>query len=702
MFQEPDYRENLSLMLSQVLDDIGVNESIVIRRRRMNMLTETMNYITNRLINQNLTVYYLGSQSEGTTTIGLHSDSDILICDYGYNIIQDWSEWEHCKTNYLMIQDENTTPGYCFLQLLRHDEPFPATVIPDRHHITDRSGRILLKNTKSNGIIPGSVDHGPSNAIQGQPGIVDKDHVLAYPCKSWPQSASCWLERQGIGRWPTQDMRRYAASTGCFVVATGSKVGVYPELEWRISTSLAERCLMSNLNITQIRCYVLLKIILKSFLNPQAEINISSFMCKTVLLHCIENTEQSIWKNNNLFTCLTYCLLELHACVQNDCCSHFIVQENNLMAGQFTAEKKHDLLKYITELIQSDGNGLLIIDIDDLGQRLQVKLNMVPHGGYNFQSLLEIHKNLMIQTYVNIANIAGQTGECHKFVLYYLHNKSIMTIKQSVSKLMTFRDNGNRFQHAAFKILAPFIFTTYGSVLASSSIGENNQVSPEALVWLSAGLNSDISSSRLKLASVFYSTGNMEKAELILIHTEQQYYSYPLLPICNCLHKQIHVTAEFMWVCGEQSEDCIKHITAFCVRFMHQEINCVPRELQYEMFRSTQDDMIHRDKYRDYWMNWAVVDSLPFLFFLQYKIYSHLQKHQDQQQALSKLIRIIVTDKNLEHRETAFNILGQCMEQENTHQQALNCYLLSLQLRARNNAAKFHICKLFSRILAGR
>jgi Zn-finger domain-containing protein len=49
--------------------------------------------------------------------------------------------------------------------------------------------------------------------------------------------------------------------------------------------------------------------------------------------------------------------------------------KNNLTAGQFTAE--HEVSKRnITELIQNDGHGLLRIEIDDLGQRLQFKLNI--------------------------------------------------------------------------------------------------------------------------------------------------------------------------------------------------------------------------------------------------------------------------------------------------------------------------------------
>ncbi|XP_060562599.1 uncharacterized protein LOC132722173 [Ruditapes philippinarum] len=390
MFQESDYRENLSLMLSEVLHDIGVNERMMMRRKRHYMLAETMSNITYRLIDENMTEYLLGSKTEGTTTIGLDSDLDILFCNHEVNIIQDRSDWEHGKSNYLMIQDENTTPGYCFLQLLLPYEPLPVTVIPNEQHIIDRNERILCKNTKKVHI-HGVVDHGPSLFSQGQHGYCDRDHVLALPCKSWPQSALGWLDRQGISRWPTIEMRRYAASTRCFVVPTGSKVSEYPELEWRISTSLAERCLMFNLNITQIRCYVLLKMILKSSLNPEGTIDISSFMCKTVLLHCIENTEPRIWKKNNLYTCLTNCLLKLHICVQNDRCSHFIIQENNLMAGKLTAETKHELSKNICDFIQNGRQQLFRIAIDDLGLRLQVKLNMVPHGIYIIQNSPETY-----------------------------------------------------------------------------------------------------------------------------------------------------------------------------------------------------------------------------------------------------------------------------------------------------------------------
>ncbi|XP_060576080.1 uncharacterized protein LOC132733454 isoform X2 [Ruditapes philippinarum] len=418
MFQSTDSRAHFSLMLSEVLDDIGVNERNMKKGRRVFLLIETMQTMTRKSFGFNNILYILGSRSEGTTTIGLESDSDILFCSNDANVIQDRSEWEEGKVNYFMIQDENTTPGYCFLQLFQNDKPLPGTIIPDGYHMTDRRGRILLKNT-INTMLDMRVNEtreGPSICTQGPHGFNDLDYVLAYPCKSWPKSASGWLERHRISRWPTQDMRRDAASTCCFVVPTGSK--------------------------------------------------------------------------------------------------------------------------------------------------------------------------------------------------------------------------------AACKFQAPLICTTYGSALASASIGLKHPVSPQALVWLLDGFDSDTSSGRLKLASVFYSEGDMEKTEIILRQTESQFHSFPVSPFCGCRYtmpRPPEATAEFGRFCNKQNEDFVKDIIAFCVRFLKQEINCVPHELQYEMFRSTPDDIKHNNQAKDFWMDLAVVDSLPFLYFLQYKVYRHLHRYKDKKKLLINL-----------------------------------------------------------------
>ncbi|XP_045210717.2 uncharacterized protein LOC123562132 [Mercenaria mercenaria] len=702
MFRVPDYQENLSLRLSEVLDDIGISEEMVLKRRRSTLLYETMATVLSMPI-KNKSIHMFGSFSEGTTTAELRSDIDCLQCDFDYNVIQDYAKWKHGFKNLLMIRDNTTSPGYCLLQQIRDDVPLPATHALDKYHVRDASRRVLLKNTVYSDNTPADAEqHGPSWARQGIPGIKDSDHVPAMHCKSWPYEATAWLDRKRIGSWPTADMKRFAANNGCFVVPVGSKVSQSPELEWRISTSQAERCVMFSLNITQIRCYVLMKMILKTFLHHAGEGNISSFMCKTILLYCIENTHSNAWQESNLFTWLSCCLHVLYKCLQQENCPHFIIPENNLMAGQFSPEVKALLLERTSFLIQTDGQALLEVQIDDLGQRLQIKLNMLYQIAENISSKKENYLCISGRSLHDIAsNIPLCSGET---LLKIIQNSPVTTVQTLLNVIAHYKRcyiKGSKLEQKACSLLTPLVCSTLGTTIASINIQTNNALPPEALDWLSAGLNSDVASSRLKLSSVFYSVGNMIETEFILRNTEGHYGFGITEAVCGCYeHFTDTILRMFAEAAYHQNEEVVRNVCAFCVKFTPAETHCVPRELQYEMNRSTLADLLHRDEVHDYWMDWAVVDSLPYLYFLQYKTYRHLQRSDDQHQALANLARTVETEVNLGHRETALNLLGQCMEQENQPNKALICYMRSLKIRERNNAARLHICRLLANFVS--
>jgi hypothetical protein len=75
-------------------------------------------------------------------------------------------------------------------------------------------------------------------------------------------------------------------------------------------------------------------------------------------------------------------------------------------------------------------------------------------------------------------------------------------------------------------------------------------------------------------------------------------------------------------------------------------------------------------------MDWAVVDSLPYLYFLQYKTYGCLRRLGEQQRALRNLITVVNKQcENFGHRGTAWNIAGQCMEQEDRPIDAFQFYV---------------------------
>ncbi|XP_045160626.2 uncharacterized protein LOC123525558 [Mercenaria mercenaria] len=693
MFHLPDYTHNVSLWLSQVMSDIGVNEKMVIKRRRACLLQEAIADTSLQLEDWYVSFYELGSQVEATTTQELNSDYDHLLVQNTSNVIQDLSDWELGKANYLMIQDETVSPGYCLLQCLRDDAPLPLDSIPNKFGYRDSSGRILLRNTVFNDVAEtGDVKHGPAYTRQGRPGYSDTDAVLAIPCKTWPRIARRFLDHQGVGVWPLDEIKLYCSTSRCFVVGVGSKGNANEELEWRISTSLAERCLMFNLNITQIRCYILMKMILNTYIKPQFEDTISSFICKTSMFHCKPNTHYNFWKENNLLFCLTLCLIALYNCILYENCPYFIINENNLMAGRISPETKQQLLEIMHFLINSMGTALLGIEYDELGVRLECKLT----GWYDLvniiQPVFEAEKNISGNSSYNRA-LYVCTFNNERFLSVCSYGTPVQTLLKFILRLTKFRESEG-YQKIACNLLAPFLCTSLGSALESISFHQYNSISQEALTWMSLGLNSDVSSSRLKLASMFYSNGDNHRNEMILRDIEDNYDLNLVEPICACyLLIRQNIKDTFNETVADHDEEAMQYTTAFCVRFLPCEINCVPQELRHEMFRSTEEDLTYRGV-DDFWMDWAVVDSLPYLYFLQYKTYSYLGRHDETQAALSCLIYTIDNEVNLGHRETALNLLGQCMEQKGQPIDALRCYLLSLKQRERNNAAKVHICRL--------
>ncbi|XP_060599330.1 uncharacterized protein LOC132752935 [Ruditapes philippinarum] len=695
MSENSDYSRNVSLRLSKVLDEIGVNERMVIKRRRLELMNETLETIGQQLLTHGgVNVYHLGSRGEGTTTLGLNSDIDVLLTLTRLKVIQDWSEWEPDKQNMLMIQDDTVSPGYCLLQILRGDAPLPEDNVYNQYWYRDRIGRVLLKNTLLHiSTSSESVRHGPAITMEEIPGYCGHDIVIAIPCHQWPLKARQWINQQLEGQWPTSDMKQYCKRTECFVVGVGGKGSVNEDIEWRISTSLAERFLMFSLNITQIRCFILMKMILKTFITTQCPDSISSFMCKTVLLHSIKSTVNNAWNENTLLICLNYCLTILYNCIVNDYCPHFIIPENNLMARRFTVVTKQIILERLSYIISSNGSALLEIECDQLGSRIQ----------NTFLRLVDfVPEHLSCVISGNLVNIIARRVNDLIMVLLNKLNKTnnIRLLLQTLYKyLMKVTHDMNQGQNRiACSAIAKFLSMHLGSALASINIQSERSVCRESTVLLSFCLNIDVASGKLKLASIFYCTGEIETTEQILKNIEESYDLIVVEPICKCYAFQhFECKRAFNKLCYEADDEytLLQSITASCVRFLRCEINCCPKELQHEMFRSSQQDLPYRSE-NDEWMNLAVIDSLPYLYFLQYKTYSHLRRNRDKQAAISNLAKCIVEEPNFGHKETALNLLGQCMEQENKTDAALQCYLFSLKIRGRNNAAKFHICRLVS------
>ncbi|XP_045172785.2 uncharacterized protein LOC123534561 [Mercenaria mercenaria] len=459
--------------------------------------------------------------------------------------------------------------------------------------------------------------------------------------------------------------------------------------------------MMFNLNITQIRCYVLMKMLLKTYINQKDEDNISSFMCKTILLHLAKNLRSNIWQENNLFKCLSIYISALQNCISNGQCPHFFIPENNLMGRKFSTEIKLILTERVQQLIYSYGQALLGIEIDELGQRILSSVNSL----HRIEKTVAPNGKSKEVIAGSLSRDVFDRHESHLQTLAQLHKLdfsdvfAITSLLHCISKLTVCNKQANSLEKLAVRLLVPLLYSTLGSVIASCNTGFDRCVPEGALALFLAGIRSDILSGWLKLASALYCSGEYEKTEIILRIIGGQPEINSAQVICGCYNPgDPAIYAELARVSNERNEEAARQAITICIKFLPSEMNCVPHELLYEMFRSTEEDIQNRSDF-EIWMDWAVVDCVSYLYFLQYKTYGHLRKRAEQQRALRNLAKTIDADFRLRHRETALNLLGQCLEHEGRGTHALQCYMRSINIRERNNAARMHICMLLSNLI---
>jgi hypothetical protein len=135
-----------------------------------------------------------------------------------------------------------------------------------------------------------------------------------------------------------------------------------------------------------------------------------------------------------------------------------------------------------------------------------------------------------------------------------------------------------------------------------------------------------------------------------------------------------------------------------CIKFLPYEQYCVPKEMLYELHRSNADEKSHRGlRYK--WMDWAVVDSEYYMYFLQYKVAKDLKKNEHLTNALINFQYKVHNIVYAGHRETALNLLGQCLGQVGHELEAIKCYLQSLTVQATNNVAKWHLFILLAKLV---
>ncbi|KAH3704024.1 hypothetical protein DPMN_079079 [Dreissena polymorpha] len=218
--------------------------------------------------------------------------------------------------------------------------------------------------------------------------------------------------------------------------------------------------------------------------------------------------------------------------------------------------------------------------------------------------------------------------------------------------------------------------TLTASMKASLSIGQNQILPEEIFTLCNKSLTSDVTSSRLKLASIYFSLRRFKEADAILRQVDalisnkvMHYRPFREFKLDSDVLKR-----------RKEFPDILQNEIAMCTIFSRHEINCVPGQLVAEFYRTvTKEDAEHRHQIVfNVWLDHAVVDSKTYMYYLKYltsqlngfisdkhSAFDHLQDHvfSDLEDHLNK-DDVFSDEVMLAHFETSLNLLGHCWELE--------------------------------------
>ena len=528
MYRVPSFYGSFSEQLYRQLDVIGVNKRVVTRRTETYLNREATATVKHNFQGKNMTCIHFGSQSEGTTTPGLQSDTDMLITNDDANILYTMDDWKQGAKNYLMVRDETTPAQHYMLQKIRSDIPLPAMYTEQPFHVNDAQGRVLLSNvsvTNNFGDILRSFGYnhirsGPSNTP-----FHDRDFVVALRCNSLPPEIMAWFSHKRHGYWPPTEVFEAARQCPCYLVPDGHHGSANKDLEWRITPNLIERILVFSTNMVQRKCLIVIKMLKKERLasvipTSHQRCKLTTFHCKTALFFTLERTPPNVWKKHRLVECVVRCLQTVREFLFQGACPHYIVENVDLFDGKLCRECQVALELEIRRMIQDDMRVLFHLQCDDLGQ----KMLHIPRGVQN-ASMDETDGKLLGLLAKEMFH--NQSGD-EIFMLSQLRDKSTIECREHLTNTLLSL-NGRfqnftttRFERKCISVFASYFLSVLACVYSSISIQTSQPISQTEWQLYNSSIDTDVASARLKLASMLYCRGDLQRAAYLLNDVERR------------------------------------------------------------------------------------------------------------------------------------------------------------------------------------
>ena len=303
---------------------------------------------------------YSGSFAEGMINHGdidiMHIADNFLVVEHPDNIPETF------KDAVLLLEPDHCEPGYTRLRLFR-DIPgnqFEIYTNLDEKLYLDRRKYLKIKFGKHEML---NVDmHGPALMTFNHNGTGDSDMVECFHCPLWPTFArrDFRIDQNNDKSFRAENIR----SSGCHVVPIAHPKSKNPDLEFRMSFSVAERLLIQNWNEKQMEIYFVCKQLFKRYFNActNLEKGLCSYFAKTIIYWMSEQSTMEFWIDNSTITILRQFFDLLRAYISQKSCPNYFIP-NNLMMSTYTDKQINSLLSKLDDVCQDIFYSILCCDL---------------------------------------------------------------------------------------------------------------------------------------------------------------------------------------------------------------------------------------------------------------------------------------------------------------------------------------------------
>ncbi|KAH3733776.1 hypothetical protein DPMN_040210 [Dreissena polymorpha] len=362
-----NHLEIVSMEICTIMTRLGYGE--MMRRWRVEKYREYDKLLNARVLNeQRNTIITAGSKAEGLTCF-LESDwdvlfvlTDVLCVEADINLLTISDDIDVFRMD---TMDTLVYPGHCRLLQERPavhtrlsiiskalcDNGYGGVLLSSSLLLDEYSALSLTHNAKlehherAGPSIPGTIN-----------GVHHIDRVIALRC-SCPSILQRWADRRR--KWPSPNIVQKVLSLGAFVTPVGFKGSDYKDIEWRICFNTGEAELVNNLNDTQAKVYVILKMILRDIIKPNKK-EITSYMLKNIILWQAENTPQTQFHSRSLLYWLHDGLKKLRTAIEEKRLCYYMIPERNLMeACGMHDYQQHKWVADITDMLEEGPNVFL-------------------------------------------------------------------------------------------------------------------------------------------------------------------------------------------------------------------------------------------------------------------------------------------------------------------------------------------------------